>query len=823
MSRSKLEAPKHRRLVGLVGNPVGFRVAGGAVIFAPPSSQKSKRPLLTSGQIGNDVGKRPHDSREARGLVDPLRLEFENMVLRRRLELLTRSPGWRLNRSYRRWLRSSRIGQALRRPLAWLQQRAAGSSDGPTPASAMDYESRIINDSILHESLSGGNVVVVCEYPSAESLLPCVGIIHISGWAVAKNGVVSVTATLDGKQPLPIDFGRRRPDIGMHLSDYAGSSDAGFRIELDCTQFSKGDHQLSIVVRTTDHEQATLNRPIKIGQGSPYSVWIHDHAARSRQKNLATERPTGSTAEPQILIVMHLSAFRPRDLRAQIESVLKQTYANWRLVLWLPAAAGDDAAATAESYAKSDSRITIGSPNHGPLGARHCVDAILPTDCELLAVVSGSTLDPHALSELTAAFKLSPSLGVAYADEDQLLDDGTRETPFFKPQYSPELLRGFNYIGKFFLVRREVIEKLANIHESPDIDPIYDLILRLSEITSDFERVAKVLSHRIVSQNQDPSSPDSLQKPPNCSRRAIETHLKRTATPALVEPLSQSSFRVRYLLDSDPEVQIVIPSGGQVERLKIAIESVLQRTEYSNFTILIADNSYGTEIAELASSFATDHRVAIEDYRSFPFNFSRLCNQAAERSSAPVLLFLNDDVEVINETWLRSMVEHAMRKEIGAVGARLRFPDGTLQHAGVVIGIGGLVGCAFRGLKDGNNGHIDLSATTRNWAAVSAACLMTRREVFQELGGFDEANLQISLQEVDYCLRGLEKGYRTVYDPHAELTHYESTSREQAGLLTHPDENRYFRERWAGWINDDPYYNPNLTRSQDNFAIRLGE
>lgn len=773
--------------------------------------------------MDNGVGERLHDSREARGLVDPLRLEFENKVLQRRLDLLTSSPGWRLNRGYRRWLRSSRIGRALRRPLAWLQKRAVGSSDGLTPASATDYGSRIINDSILDESLSGGNVVVVCEYPSDESLLPCVGIIHISGWAVAKKGVISVTATLNGEKLLPVDFGRRRPDIGMHLSDYSGSSDAGFRIEVDCAQFSKGAHQLSLVVRAADNEQATLIRRIKIGQGSPYSVWIQDHEARSRQENLTTAQPAGPTAETQILVVMDLSAFRQRELRAQIESVLNQTYTNWRLVLWLPASAGDEAIATAEAYSKSDSRVTIGSPYHGLPGAKRCVDAILLTECELLAFVSGSTLDPDTLNELTAAFNRSPSLGVAYADEDQLLDDGSREKPFFKPQYSPELLRGFNYIGNFFMVRREVIEKLADIHASPDIDPIHDLILRLSEFTSNFERVAKVLSHRVVSHHQGRSNPDSLSQPPNGSRRAIEAHLERTATPALVEPLSPSSFRVRYLLSSDPEVLIVIPTGGQIDRLKTAIESVLQKTEYSNFKILIADNSYGSEVSELTASFAPDDRVVLEDYRSLPFNFSRLCNQAAQQSTAPVLLFMNDDVEVINQTWLRSMVEHVMRKDICAVGARLRFPDGTLQHAGVVIGIGGLVGCAFRGLKDGNNGHIDLSATTRNCAAVSAACLMTRLEVFQELSGFDELNLQISLQDVDYCLRGLEKGYRTVYDPHAELTHYESTSRESAGLLTHPDEDRYFRERWARWINDDPYYNPNLTRSQDNFAIGLGE
>ncbi len=780
--------------------------------------------MTTNGHKRFGTIEQLHDSRDARDRVDPTRLEVENKILRRRLELLTGSPGWRLNRGYRRWLRNSSLGRALSRPLAWLLKRVSGPSGaahGKEPLSGTDYHAGIINESILYESMSGGDIVIVCEFPAKLARVPLVGNTRISGWAVAKQGIASVTASLDGDQEIAIDFGRRRPDIGMHLPDYRGSSDAGFLIDLDCAKYARGDHQLSILVRTTDQAQTTFKRSIRIEHGSPYSVWIQYHEAQSKKNKNTTRELSGAAANSTILIVMELNAFRPQVLRAQIDSVFKQTHTNWELCLRLPATAGDEAKATVESYAKQDARVSIDFSNPTQVSASHCVEAIRHSNCGLLAFVSDSTLDPSALSEVTLAFDRNRSLAVAYADEDRVLDDGTREVPFFKPNYSPELLRGFNYIGNFFVARRDVVEELANVQDSPDADPIYDLILRLSEITSNVERVAKVLSHRVGRDDGWLPNPASTNGRPSAARRAIEAHFERTATSASVEAVAPSSFHVRYLLDSNPEVLIVIPSAGRDGRLKVALESVLQKTEYSNFKILVADNSDGHEVTELVSSLAADDRVTLRDFRFTPFNFSRLCNQAAGGSSSPILLFLNDDVEVITPTWLGSMVEHANRKEIGAVGARLRFPDGTLQHAGVVIGIGGLVGSAFRGSLDGDNGHVDLSATTRNCAAVSAACLMTRRSVFEELNGFDEVNLQISLQDVDYCLRALEKGYRTVYDPHAELTHYESASREQAGLLTHPEEDHYFRERWADWIKDDPYYNPNLTRSQDNFAIRL--
>ena len=186
-------------------------------------------------------------------------------------------------------------------------------------------------------------------------------------------------------------------------------------------------------------------------------------------------------------------------------------------------------------------------------------------------------------------------------------------------------------------------------------------------------------------------------------------------------------------------------------------------------------------------------------------------------------LFLNDDVEVITSDWLESLVEHGVRPEVGAVGARLRFPDNTLQHAGVVMGVQGLAGHAFRGLTASGNSHFDFSALTRNCSAVTGACLLTRRDVFWELEGFDEVNLQISYQDIDYCLRACEKGYKIVYTPYAELRHYESVSRQEGGFFDHPLESNYMRQRWSSWIENDPYYNPNLTREHENFEIRLDE
>ena len=356
----------------------------------------SREPLTTNGHKRFGATEQLHDSRAARDRIDPARLEVENKILRRRLELLTGSPGWRMNRGYRRWLRNSSLGRALSRPLAWLLKRVSGPSGvahGKEPLSGTDYHSGIINESILYESMSGGDIVIVCEFSAELARVPLVGNTRISGWAVAKQGIAAVTASIDGDQEIAIDFGRRRPDIGMHLPDYRGSSDAGFLIDLDCAKYARGDHQLSILVCTTDHGQATFKHSIKIEHGSPYSVWIQYHEAQAKKNKNATRELSGAAASSTILVVMELNAFRPQVLRAQIDSVFKQTHTNWELCLRLPATAGDEAKATVESYANRDARVSIDFSNPTQVSAGHCVEAIRHSNCGLLAFVCDSTLD----------------------------------------------------------------------------------------------------------------------------------------------------------------------------------------------------------------------------------------------------------------------------------------------------------------------------------------------------------------------------------------------------------------------------------------------
>jgi GT2 family glycosyltransferase len=301
-------------------------------------------------------------------------------------------------------------------------------------------------------------------------------------------------------------------------------------------------------------------------------------------------------------------------------------------------------------------------------------------------------------------------------------------------------------------------------------------------------------------------------------RRAIQDYLGRRQMEAEVLEVDGGRYRVKYKLLGEPEVRIIVPTGGS-DTLFTALQTALQKSSYPNFKITVVDNSKGDSVCQVVDKIkANDSRIEVIDCRNIPFNFSYLCNYAAARCESPYLLFLNDDTSVITADWLEAMMEHAQRNEVGAVGAQLLFPNETVQHAGVVMGLQGIAGHAFRGLPPELH-YFALSQYIRNCAAVTGACLLTRRNAFEAVKGFDEANLPTCFQDVDLCLRLWERGYRIVYTPYAKLYHYESYSKK---VIANRSEMDYMRARWANIIADDPFYNPNLTRVSDDYSLNYG-
>ena len=308
----------------------------------------------------------------------------------------------------------------------------------------------------------------------------------------------------------------------------------------------------------------------------------------------------------------------------------------------------------------------------------------------------------------------------------------------------------------------------------------------------------------------------------DAGRRALEDHVERLKLDAEVIETGPGRYRVRYRIADEPLVSILVPTGGRVDRLEEAVESVFAETDYANYEIVVIDNSSDERTSELIERHAAVGRpIRRLDYQGEEFNFARLCNSASRAADGDLLLFLNDDVTIITPHWLTSMVEHGQRDQIGAVGARLLFPDRQIQHAGVVLGVFGTAGHCFKGIDADEQHYGDLPELVRNCLAVTGACLLVDRERFWEVGGFDEENLPIAFQDVDFCLKLHEAGYRNIYTPHAELYHHEASSKSDAQYTPSDPEVAYMRSHWGKYIEDDPYYNPHLTREGEDFSLRL--
>jgi GT2 family glycosyltransferase len=493
-----------------------------------------------------------------------------------------------------------------------------------------------------------------------------------------------------------------------------------------------------------------------------------------------------------------------------------QAYARWELVLVDDCSRDPELTALLQSFADEDRRIKVRTlaANGGIAIATNA--ALEMCRGEYVAFLDhDDELSADSLYRVVEMLNADPSLDVLYSDEDKIDENGRHTDGFFKPDWSPDLLRSMNYVCHFLVVRRSLLQTVGGLRLGFDGSQDYDLILRLCEQSQKIRRVPHILYHWRMHEQSTASGVDRKPAASDAGRQALEQHLSRNGVLGTVEEIGPCRYRVRYNIEGYPEVSIVIPTGGS-ETLTAALRSILKVTTYKNYSIVIVDNSSGRTVEKRVREFQGEaHTVKLLDCRYIPFNFSFLCNRGAEATRAPFLLFVNDDTSVISPDWIEAMLEHAQREEIGAVGAQLLFPNDTLQHVGVVTGLVGVAGHPFRGSPDALQ-YFGLSHVIRNCSAVTGACLMVRRNVFEAVSRFDEVNLPTCFQDVDLCLKMLERGYRVVYTPFARLYHYESYSKK---AVAHAPEITYMDERWSKAIADDPYYNPNLTRRADDYSL----
>ena len=508
-------------------------------------------------------------------------------------------------------------------------------------------------------------------------------------------------------------------------------------------------------------------------------------------------------------------------LRACIESVLAQIYPHWELHLVDDGSDAPGIRAILSEYARRDHRIRVEFLPANAGIARATNAALAGASGQYVAFLDhDDLLAPHALAEMAIRLSQQREIDVLYSDEDRLDESGARAHPFFKPDWSPDLLRACNYICHFLVVRRALLEEVGGIREGFEGAQDYDLLLRLTERTQRVGHVPKILYHWRSSATSMARDVANKPKASDAGLGAVQQHLERTRTRGSASSPSPTIYRVVYSTDPEPLVSIIIPFKDQPRLLSAVVKSVL-RSAYRNFELLlVSNNSTDPETFSVLDGF-TDPRIRRLEW-NHPFNFHSLNNWAVTQSKGEVLLFLNNDVEALDDAWLTELVGHALRPEVGGVGAKLVFPNGRLQHAGVIIGLHGFAGHVFAGLPDTGAwtpfGHADW---TRDYLAVTSACMAVRREVFEAVGGYDE-RFQVCGGDVDLCLRISARGLRIIYTPYARLQHDESATR-RGDQIPEEDFWRSFAS-YRRWLKrGDPHFNPNLSLDSDVPELRLAE
>jgi len=546
-----------------------------------------------------------------------------------------------------------------------------------------------------------------------------------------------------------------------------------------------------------------------------YRKWIELHeGAGAEQGNVAYEQ---LAYEPLISIVMPVYNTPLELLQKAIESVRKQSYHNWELCIHDDSSTRAHIRSYLEQQGRDEPRIKLsyGERNQGIGAASN--HALQLARGEFVGLLDhDDELAPSALYEVAKLLQEHPQADVIYSDEDKLDRKGRRCDPFFKPDWSPEYLLSCNYISHFGVYRKHWADAVGGFRPGLEGSQDYDLLLRITEHTQNIFHIPKILYHWRKVHGSTASLASAKSYSTDAGQKALQEHLQRRGLAGRASSQKQPNrYRARPKIQGSPRVSIIVPTKDGVPVLKRCLESIEQKSTYQNYEIVIVDNNSAKP--ETASYFKTLQYQVIP--LPEPFNFSRINNFAAQHTNAPYLLFLNNDTEVISPEWLETMLELCQMPGIGIVGAKLYYPNHCIQHAGVVLGVGGVAGHSHKYFPRRNRGYFDSLICIRNYSAVTAACMMVKREAFEAVGGFDE-QIRVAFNDVDFCLRVRDKGYRVVWTPFAELFHYESVSR---GYVLDAREIEFMKKRWGKALLEDPYYSPNLTLKNENFGIRLIE
>lgn len=551
-----------------------------------------------------------------------------------------------------------------------------------------------------------------------------------------------------------------------------------------------------------------------------YARWVHDFDSLSSNDRLAIRQHIGTFGHRPIISIL-MPVYDPPEpwLRRAIASVRQQLYPDWELCIADDASTQPYVRTILAESAQEDSRIKLFLRNNNGHIAAATNDALRLASGDFVALLDhDDELPEHALYMIAEALQKRPDLDLLFSDEDKIDDRGRRQQPYFKPDWNADLLLSQNCVSHLGVFRTSLVRQAGGLRKGVEGCQDWDLVLRLSALTKP-ERIfhiPHVLYHWRIVKGSTSAGHESKGYVANAAQRVVTDHLARIGDLADVEPASGAFIRVRYRVPRpQPRVSIIIPTRNGLQLLQRCVESVLAHTDYSDYEIVVVDNQSDAEDAlSYLSELEERPKVRVLRYDAI-FNFSAIMNFAVGHTDSPLLCLLNNDTEAIGPGWLTEMVGHALRPEIGVVGAMLYYPDDSIQHAGVIIGLGGVAGHWHAGAMRGIRGYAGRAGLTQNFSAVTAACMVLRRDIYQQVGGMDAERLAVAYNDIDFCLRVRSLGYRILWTPFAELYHHESASRGKDETpekrLRFQQESEAMHQRWSEWISNDPAYNPNLS------------
>ena len=596
-----------------------------------------------------------------------------------------------------------------------------------------------------------------------------------------------------------------------------------------------------------------------------YQIWMEKNTPN--EDELEKQKTTKFTYAPKISVVVPMYNTDEKFFQDLIESLNNQTYANWELCL---ADGSPKKNENLEKYYEKNKKIKYNFLGKNEGISENTNEAIKMATGDYVGFLDhDDILSEEALFQVVKVINQDLKTDFIYTDEDKIDENYERFEPYFKPDYSPETLECNNYITHFVVVKKEIIEKIGKLNSEFNGAQDFDFVLRATKVANKITHISKVLYHWRVHKNSTAYIADTKNYAFEAGKKVIEADLKREGKSATVEFGQEvpGIYKIKYEVIGNPKVSILIPNKDNIKLLKKCITSILKFTTYENYEInIIENNSEKKETFKYYEELVKNSKIKILNFNKHTvfdingekslenktlnkdleknnieknienietkenelqkvseFNYSALINFGVKNVDGEFVLQLNNDTKLITKDWLELFIGYAQNSEIGAVGARLYYEDKTIQHAGIIVGVSGIAGNALVNLPYGKHAYFGREAATRNVLAVTGACLFARRSLYYEVGFMDEKEFKVAFNDVDFCLKLYENGYRNVYNPYVELIHYESKSRGYE--ISEEKEERFekeannFKRKWSKYIKYDPYYNKNLSRKTVNYDI----